>query len=102
MKRKSTGVDLKPLTKEKLTEILNDEVFINIDFNRHIRETAAKQNIEVETAETVIKHLLSSIGAELSTIKKHKRRFLIFTYIYLEIIENKYNIFSINFKKGKR
>ena len=102
MKKKSKGVDLNPLTKKQQKQILNDEVYIDLDFNRHIRETAMKQNIEVETAEIVVKHLLENLSSELSTIKKHKRRFLIFTYIYLEIIENKYNKFSINFKKGKR
>lgn len=99
--KKLNAHEIKGLTKQELLNVLEDEVFSDNDFKRHINETAIKENVSYDLAETVIKNYIISIGSEMIKIKKHRRRIVVFGFLNIDIIEPKFNKYSIYFKKRK-
>jgi hypothetical protein len=100
-KPKLRTYDLKSMKIQKLQKIMQEEVFENEDFIRHLEETSIKTGFPVSVIKTVVEDYFSRIGTEMIKVKKHKRRFVLFGFMNLEIFESKYNPFSIYFKQKR-
>lgn len=94
--------EIKSLDKKQLVNMLQDEVFDDPDFIRHIKEVAEKEEVPLEVAETIIKKYITDCGKEMIKVKKHKRRIVLFGHLNIDIVEPKFNKFSIYFKKRKK
>lgn len=101
MKKLDTN-DIKNLTKEEFFEIMRSEVFDNPDFSRQLKETAKKENLPESVVRTVIEKYLLDIASEMVKVKRHKRRIILHGHLNIEILESKYNPFSVYFKKRKK
>ena len=66
--------NIKNLSKEELLIVLEEEVFQDVDFIRHVKEVSKNEEIPHEVAESVIKHYITSIGLMMIKKTKHKRR----------------------------
>lgn len=83
------------ISKIKMLEVLETQVFSDQDFIRHIRETASKENIPEDVVETIIKHHIKTCSLEMIKKKKIHRRIVLFGFIHIDIVEPNYNEFSI-------
>lgn len=94
---------LKNLTKKELSETLENDVFEQPEFKRHMKELAISENISEEEANKVIKHYLLTVGKEALRITKHRRRIVLFGFMHIDIQEIIYNEHSIYYKyKNKK
>lgn len=92
---------LKNLNYSELQKVLQEEVFDTPDFKRHMKELSVIENMEIEEVTKVVKHYLLSNGKEMLKIKKHKRRFVLFGFLTIDIQEIIYNEHSIYYKQSK-
>ena len=83
------------MTRELKKKIFEDEVEKNVDFQRHISETALKLNISEEIVHTVVTHYFFTNLLKLKYCKE-RIRIVIYQFFYIEQVnplENEYSIF---------
>lgn len=82
------------LSKEEMDIVLNEHVFDDYNFKRHIQEVSIKLQIPEDVVESVIKHYLSFICYEMIKIRKIRRRIVIYGFFFLDILEPYYDVNS--------
>ena len=83
------------MRKEVKRRIFDDEVVKNVDFQRHISETALKLNIPEDIVHTVVTHYFFTNLLKLKYCKE-RIRIVIYKFFYIEQVnplENEYSIF---------
>lgn len=78
----------------KALEIIEDEVYNDADFQRHLKEVAQRTNMPLSSVESVVKHYIESAAKEVCKNKKHKRRFIFSGYFFFEIHDIQHNPYS--------
>lgn len=73
------------VTEDQVLEMMNEKVFKEIDFNRHLSETAKTLKIPYEHVDSVIKHYLITMAKQMSLITRVRRRLSIYAFFMIEI-----------------
>lgn len=93
---------IKNLTEEELLKVLEEEVFQDADFIRHIQEVSKNEQIPHDVVEEVIKHHITRIGKMMIKKTRHKRRITLFGFLNIDILEPTNNEHSIYYKQRKK
>lgn len=78
------------ITKKDVLEKLEKDVFSDDIFKSHIKETSLKLNVPEEVVEKIVKHYITYFSLLMNTIVKHKRRFVVYCFFYIDIEDNYY------------
>lgn len=89
-KQRISYKDLDNLTIEQIKDLLDNDVFNIVSFNKHIVEVSLKTKINEKIVEQVLKSYFTNILIVINTIRKIKTKI------------NVYGFFSIIIEKGKR
>ena len=90
------------LPKDEMIKISEKDVFDDTDFIRQVEEVTLKLKLPKDVVESVIKSFIINIVIECCKVKKHLRRIKIYGYLHIDILELKYNPYSILNKKNKK
>lgn len=91
-------------SRQSMEEVFKADVLDNVTFQNHIKEVAAKLNIEEAIVHKVVTHYLRHILSMIINPPKHRRKILIYGFFYLEIINplyNEYSYYSLSFIKKR-
>jgi len=88
------------LTKEQMSVILENDVFTDHNYIRHIEQTAHDLGIPSEAVKEVITDYLKKVSFDMLKITTFPRRFSILGWVFIDILEEKY--YEINNIKSKR
>lgn len=75
------------VTEDQVVDMMKQEVFSNVDFKRHLSETAKKLDIPYEKVDYVIKHYLLINAKQMSIVTRIRRRISIHGFFMIEIKE---------------
>lgn len=73
------------ITEPEVLEMMNEKVFKEINFNRHLLETSKSLNIPYEHVDSVMKHYLITMAKQMSLITRVRRRLSIYAFFMIEI-----------------
>ena len=73
------------VTKTEVLEMMEREVFQDLDFKRQVKETSFKLKLSQEQTETVIKHFLTTMAIQMTLVTRIRRRLGIYAFFLIEI-----------------
>lgn len=90
----------KNLNKKQMLTVLEEQVFSDYSYQRHIDQTAYDLGIPKLVVATVVKHYLESVSIDILRVTKKMRRYIFIGWAHIEILEEKY--FEFNGIKSER
>lgn len=77
------GIVYRNLTRKEIKQVLEKDVFSNIDFKNHVLETSETLNIDVKIVEYVLKHYITNVMILINTTQKIKTKINIYAFFTL-------------------
>lgn len=75
------------ISKEDIKKVLDEEVFSNLDFKRHIKEVSIKTEFSEDIVRIVLQQYITILAMQMTIVTRYRRKLMMFGFFMIDIMD---------------